>query len=300
MLKDGKLNSYWMQTNNNLQAAPNSANETCPGYRNPDNFIVVPTPIRPSPRWRPIWCCRRRCGWRRKVRTAMPNGARISGISWSIRRARRAPTSGRSWSSPSGSRPTRSGRPRSWRPIRRSAARRCSTCCSATARWTASRSPNRRDVQQRRRRRQFGFYLQKGLFEEYAAFGRGHGHDLAPFDTYHQVRGLRWPVVDGKETRWRYREGFDPYVKPGEGVRFYGRPDGRAVILAAPYEPPAESAGRGLRVLAGHRAGAGALAFRLHDDARAGAVSRVPRRAGVHESGGCPQARHQPGRRRCG
>ncbi|MFX7540919.1 hypothetical protein ABTJ80_21040, partial [Acinetobacter baumannii] len=33
----------------------------------------------------------------------------------------------------------------------------------------------------------FGFYVQKGLFEEYADFGRGHGHDLAPFDTYHQV-----------------------------------------------------------------------------------------------------------------
>src|SRR5688572_28026706 len=41
----------------------------------------------------------------------------------------------------------------------------------------------------------YGFYVQKGLFEEYAGFGRGHGHDLAPFDTYHQVRGLRWPVV---------------------------------------------------------------------------------------------------------
>src|SRR3546814_6257908 len=39
----------------------------------------------------------------------------------------------------------------------------------------------------------FGFYVQKGLFEEYAAFGRGHGHDLAPFDDYHNARGLRWP-----------------------------------------------------------------------------------------------------------
>ena len=56
----------------------------------------------------------------------------------------------------------------------------------------------------------FGFYLQKGLFEEYAAFGRDHGHDLAPFETYHEVRGLRWPVVDGRETRWRFREGADP------------------------------------------------------------------------------------------
>ncbi|MBI3776726.1 MAG: molybdopterin-dependent oxidoreductase, partial [Gammaproteobacteria bacterium] len=86
----------------------------------------------------------------------------------------------------------------------------------------------------------FGFYLQKGLFEEYASFGRGHGHDLADFDTYHKVRGLRWPVVDGKETQWRFREGYDPYVKKGQGVYFYGNPDGRANIYALPYEPAAE------------------------------------------------------------
>ena len=85
-----------------------------------------------------------------------------------------------------------------------------------------------------------GFYVQKGLFEEYAQFGRGHGHDLAPFDTYHQVRGLRWPVVNGKETLWRYREGSDPYVKPGTGFQFYGHPDGKALIFALPYEPPPE------------------------------------------------------------
>jgi len=86
----------------------------------------------------------------------------------------------------------------------------------------------------------FGFYVQKGLFEEYAGFGRGHGHDLAPFDPYQEVRGLRWPVVDGKETRWRYREGLDPYVKPGKGVEFYGFPDGKARIFALPYEPAPE------------------------------------------------------------
>jgi nitrate reductase NapA len=44
-----------------------------------------------------------------------------------------------------------------------------------------------------------GFYIQKGLFEEYASFGRGHGHDLAPFDTYHKARGLRWPVVGARK-----------------------------------------------------------------------------------------------------
>jgi nitrate reductase NapA len=87
----------------------------------------------------------------------------------------------------------------------------------------------------------FGFYVHKGLFEEYATFGRGHGHDLAPFDTYHRERGLRWPVVNGQETRWRFREGTDPYVKTGAGVQFYGFPDGKARIFALPYEPPAES-----------------------------------------------------------
>jgi nitrate reductase NapA len=87
----------------------------------------------------------------------------------------------------------------------------------------------------------FGFYPQKGLFEEYAAFGRGHGHDLAPFDEYHKVRGLRWPVVNGKETLWRYREGTDPYVKAGTGYQFYGNTDNKANIFALPYEPPAEA-----------------------------------------------------------
>jgi len=89
--------------------------------------------------------------------------------------------------------------------------------------------------------RHFGFYVQKGLFEEYAQFGRGKMHDLADFETYHKSRGLRWPVMGGKETLWRFREGYDPYVKAGEGVKFYGKPDGKAVVFALPYQPPAEA-----------------------------------------------------------
>ena len=88
--------------------------------------------------------------------------------------------------------------------------------------------------------KELGFYLQKGLFEDYAEFGRGHAHDLAPFDVYHKARGLRWPVVDNKETLWRFREGYDPYVKKGEVVKFYGKPDGKAWIFALPYAPAAE------------------------------------------------------------
>ena len=87
----------------------------------------------------------------------------------------------------------------------------------------------------------FGFYIQKGLFEEYATFGRGHGHDLAPFDRYHEVRGLRWPVVEGQETRWRFNRDTDPYAEGEKQFNFYGQQDGRAVIFALPYEPPAES-----------------------------------------------------------
>jgi anaerobic selenocysteine-containing dehydrogenase len=72
------------------------------------------------------------------------------------------------------------------------------------------------------------------------AFGRGQATTWREFDVYHKVRGLRWPVVDGKETLWRFREGYDPYVKKGEGVKFYGYPDGKAKIFALPYQPAAE------------------------------------------------------------
>ncbi|HET7343175.1 MAG TPA: molybdopterin-dependent oxidoreductase, partial [Methylomirabilota bacterium] len=140
--------------------------------------------------------------------------------------------------------------------------------------------------------------LPKALYEEYRQFGLGHGKDLAPYDTYVATRGgLRWPVVDGKETRWRYREGFDPYVKPGEGVRFYGNADGKAVIWARPYEPPAEvpdaqfpfwlATGRVLehwhsgtltrRVPQLHRAVPAAPAWLNPDDARAAGIGQGDR-----------------------
>ena len=39
--RDGKHNAYSVQVNNNLQAAANANEEGHPGYRNPENFIVV-------------------------------------------------------------------------------------------------------------------------------------------------------------------------------------------------------------------------------------------------------------------
>ena len=87
-----------------------------------------------------------------------------------------------------------------------------------------------------------GFYMENALWDEYRLFGLGKAHDLAPFDLYHQTRGLRWPVVDGKETKWRYNEEYDPYVPEGEGFSFYGNKSngGRAVIWLRAYEPPPE------------------------------------------------------------
>ncbi len=71
----------------------------------------------------------------------------------------------------------------------------------------------------------YGFFIQKYLWEEYRKFTLGNGHDLADFDTYHKVRGLKWPVVDGKETLWRFNAEYDPYAKAANHGQFafYGK-----------------------------------------------------------------------------
>ena len=70
----------------------------------------------------------------------------------------------------------------------------------------------------------YGFFAQKYLWEEYRIFGLHHAHDLAKFDLYHKVRGLKWPVIDGKETLWRFNAKYDSYAKDaGTGeCAFYG------------------------------------------------------------------------------
>ncbi len=82
----------------------------------------------------------------------------------------------------------------------------------------------------------------RDLYEEYRRFTLGSGMDLGRYGDLRKTRGLRWPVVDGKETQRRYVEGSDPYVKPGEGLKFYKneKHDGKAVIWLRPYEPAAE------------------------------------------------------------
>jgi nitrate reductase (cytochrome) len=239
-LHDGELNFYWIQVNNNLQCAPNVANETYPGYRNPANFIVVsdayPTVtamaadlILPAAMWVEKEGAygnaeRRTHFWHQLVEA--PGEARSD--LWQLMEFSKRFVTDEVWPAEIlGAHPEFKGK---------------SLFDVLYRNGNVDRFPlEDLDPEYANDEAQhFGFYVQKGLFEEYASFGRGHGHDLAPFDVYHQVRGLRWPVVDAEETRWRYREGYDPYVTPGKEVEFYGRPDGRAVILAVPYEPPAE------------------------------------------------------------
>ncbi|HEY8242602.1 MAG TPA: periplasmic nitrate reductase subunit alpha [Casimicrobiaceae bacterium] len=241
MLKDGKLNAYWVMVNNNMQAGANLMQEGLPGYRNPANFIVVsdayPTVttlmadlVLPAAMWVEKEGAygnaeRRTQFWHQMVDA--PGDAR-SDLWQLVEFSKRFKVE------------------EVWPPelIDKQPALRGKTLYDVLYRnGNVDKFPlSQMDpAYVNAESKAFGFYLQKGLFEEYATFGRGHGHDLAPFDMYHETRGLRWPVVDGKETRWRYREGTDPYVKKGTGFQFYGNPDNRAVIWALPYEPPPES-----------------------------------------------------------
>lgn len=241
MLKDGKLNCYWVQVNNNMQAAPNTANETWPGYRNPDNFIVV-SDAYPTVTTMAADLVLPAAMWVEKE-GAYGNAERRTQV-W--HQLVNAPGEARSdlWQLVEFSKRFKVEEVWPEDLLAKAPEYRGKTLYDILYRnGQVDRFPVAdcdKDYENREAKA-FGFYLQKGLFEEYASFGRGHGHDLAPYDTYHAERGLRWPVVNGKETRWRFREGSDPYVPAGEGVRFYGHKDGKARIFALPYEPPAES-----------------------------------------------------------
>ncbi|MDO7672994.1 MAG: nitrate reductase catalytic subunit NapA [Reinekea forsetii] len=240
-LKDSKINCYWVQVNNNMQAAANLMEETYPGYRNPENFIVVsdayPTVtceaadlILPTAMWvekeGAYGNAERRTQFWHQL-TQAPGEARSD--LWQLMEFAKRFTMEDVWPAELlAANPDYKGRSMFDVLFRNGTVDRF-----GLDEVDKKYANDEADA--------FGFYVQKGLFEEYAEFGRGHGHDLAPFDRYHEERGLRWPVVAGKETQWRFREGYDPYVEPGRGVQFYGKSDGRAIIFALPYEPPAES-----------------------------------------------------------
>jgi nitrate reductase NapA len=244
MLKDGKLNAYWVQCNNNLQAAPNMNEEGLPGYRNPENFIVVSDPyptvtavnadlILPTAMWVEKEGAygnaeRRTQFWREQV---PPPGEARSDV-WQVMEFSKRFKVEEVWPAALiAKKPEYKGK--TLYEVLFANGQVNKFPASGTAKGFGNHES-----------KAFGFYVQKGLFEEYRRFqfeGPKKGHEMAPFDVYHQVRGLRWPYLGGKETLWRFREGYDAHVTAGKGVQFYGKPDGRANIIFAPYEPAAES-----------------------------------------------------------
>ncbi len=248
MLKDGKLNAYWVQCNNNMQAAPNMNEETLPGYRNPANFIVVSDPyptvtamaadlILPTAMWTEKEGAygnaeRRTQFWREQVQAPGESKSDL----WQVVEFSKRFKVEDVWPEE-----VLANKP----DLRGKTLYHVLFANGQVDKFGKTSVTDKRGNQYSNHEMEdFGFYLQKGLFEEYRRFqfeGPKKGHELADFDTYHETRGLRWPVIDGKETLWRYREGYDPYVKAGEKVKFYGKSDGRANIITAPYEPAAES-----------------------------------------------------------
>jgi nitrate reductase NapA len=240
-LKDGKLKCYWTMTTNNMQAGANINGEIYPGWRNPATFIVVsdvyPTVsavaadlILPAAMWVEKEGAygnaeRRTQFWRQQVKAPGESRSDL----WQLMEFSKRFRVEEVWPA---------------ELIAKKPAVKGKTLYDVLF---ANGAVNKFPLAQLQagydndESKAFGYYVQKGLFEEYAQFGRGHAHDLADFESYHKARGLRWPVVEAKETLWRFREGYDPYVKKGEGVRFYGKPDGKAVIFALPYQPAAES-----------------------------------------------------------
>ena len=250
MLKDGKLNAYWVQCTNNMQAAPNMNEEGYPGYRNPENFIAVSDPyptvtamaadlILPTAMWMEKEGAygnaeRRTQFWRQQVDAP---GEAKSDI-WQVVEFSKRFKVEEVWPE---------------ELLAQKPEHRGKTVYEVLfENGQVNKFPvvdvkdNAGNIYNNSESKDFGFYLQKGIFEEYRLFNSAadipkKGHEMAEFETYHNARGLRWPVIDGKETLWRFREGYDPHVKAGEGVKFYGKPDGRANIIFAPFEPAAES-----------------------------------------------------------
>lgn len=211
MLRDGKLNAYWVMCNNNMQAGPNINGERLPGYRNPENFIVCSDPyptataqaadlVLPTAMWIEKEGAygnaeRRTQAWYQQVETV---GEAKSDL-WQVMEFSKRFKMEEVWTE---------------EQLANAPQYRGKTMYDMLfANGVVNKFPIEEARELNDDAHHFGYYVQKGLFEEYAAFGRGHGHDLAPYDVYHQVRGLRWPVVDGKETLWRYKEGSDHMPK---------------------------------------------------------------------------------------
>ncbi len=77
------------------------------------------------------------------------------------------------------------------------------------------------------------------IWEEYSLFHKGKKHNMAPYGVLKQRRGVIWPFVGGKETKWRYNASYDPACERPQ-YDFYGKPDRKAWLIMRPYEAAPE------------------------------------------------------------
>ncbi|MBL8138831.1 MAG: nitrate reductase catalytic subunit NapA [Acidobacteria bacterium] len=282
-LEDGRIQWVWVQVTNPFQSTAN-ASHWSEAARRPDAFVVVSDVypgvstgladlVLPSAmifeKWGAYGNSERRTQlWRQQV--AAPGDARSD--VWQILEFSKRLTIRDTWGAQAVAGVAATGEPTGHLPDVRSGAGAFGYRPDATLYDVLFATPANRAVRwpdpvaaghDNDTARHLGvtWFPEKALFEEYAAFGRGHGHDLAPFDDYFAdgVRGLRWPVVRGQETLWRFNVQYDPYVTRGP-IEFYGpamktlRPGdrrgpsdgapqpiaGKAKIFFRPYAAPPE------------------------------------------------------------
>ncbi|MBL3619294.1 MAG: nitrate reductase catalytic subunit NapA [gamma proteobacterium endosymbiont of Lamellibrachia anaximandri] len=248
-LKDRKMNCFWVMCNNNMQAAANMNEESLPGWRDPANFITVTDPyptvsaqaadlVLPTSMWIEKEGAygnaeRRTQFWRQQVQGPGESRSDL----WQLMEFAKYVKVEDVWPEDLiAKQPEYAGK---------------TLYDVLYANGQVDKFPKQTVTDDRGNEYgndemdHFGYYVQKGLFEEYRLFNSvpgipKKGHEMAEFEVYHKARGLRWPVIDGKETLWRFREGYDPHVEKGSEVQFYGAKDKKANIIFGPYEPAAE------------------------------------------------------------
>ncbi|MBL3599647.1 MAG: nitrate reductase catalytic subunit NapA [gamma proteobacterium endosymbiont of Lamellibrachia anaximandri] len=248
-LKDRKMNCFWVMCNNNMQAAANMNEESLPGWRHPDNFITVTDPyptvsaqaadlVLPTSMWIEKEGAygnaeRRTQFWRQQVQGPGESRSDL----WQLMEFAKYVKVEDVWPEDLIAKMPEYAGKRLYDVLFENGV------VNKFPKQTVT--DDRGNEYGNDEMDHFGYYVQKGLFEEYRLFNSvpgipKKGHEMAEFEVYHKARGLRWPVIDGKETLWRFREGYDPHVEKGSEVQFYGAKDKKANIIFGPYEPAAE------------------------------------------------------------
>ena len=239
-LEDGSVNFLWTQVVNIFQSAPN-ANHWLRAARKPENFVVVadvyPTLsakvadlILPAAmifeKWGLYGTAERRTqGWQQMV---PPPGQARSDIAMMMEFARRFKVS-ECW----GEKKLSGGKvlPDVLEKAKAMGISADATLfdalfgsmpTAAACKWPDAKYPGA--LNSTAEALGVDWFPEKAVFTEYREFTLGDGHDLADFDTYldPKVHGLTWPVVNGKETSYRFNAEYDPYVKTGD-FEFYGK-----------------------------------------------------------------------------